>query len=340
MQGAQRVRLSPLYTPEFVMSPTVELLHAMDLVTLADEWGEGFADWVYATRAALADDRYAELAACNAAVSWGRLLARLYPDGRLTASFDDLLRALRGLERKAFTQLAPEPATHEGTPEATRLVATLRRNPVKLKETYVRTVETFLQEHLQARWDEDKTLLREEVEARRGLAWPAPLHAWIETLTGRGIAPEPAFEAAKRLVAVPTRLLGPFVTLSLLETNPTTLLLLYGGGGVSERSGEDRTGSARVAAGFKGLGDETRLRILQLVADREMYAHEIGAHFSHLGQPAVSRHLRYLAGLGLLTTRNAQARTYYSLNRSCVRDLAARLQELASPGRKPSRRRA
>ncbi len=338
MQDTRRVRLTPLYTPEFVVSPAVELLHAMDLVALADDWGEGFADWVYATRAALADGESADLAVCNATVSWSRLLTLLYPDGRLGASFEDLLCALRDVKAGTFAQLAAETGSDAGATPGRRTVAALRRSPAKLKEMYIRTAETFLCQHLQARWDEDEALLREEVEARRERAWPATLQAWIETLTGRGISPDPLFERAERLLAVPTRLLGPFVTLSLLDTSPTTLLLLYGEGGVGGRSGGAGAASARAAAGFKALGDETRLRILQLVADREMYAHEIGAHFSHVGQPAISRHLRYLAGLGLLMTRNTQAKTYYSLNRPSVRSLAAQLQELASSEQKSSGR--
>ncbi len=340
MQGARRVRLSPLYTPEFVVSPAVELLHAMDLVALADEWGAGFADWVYATRAALTEKEYADLAACNAAVSWSGLLARLYPDGQLAQSCEDLIRAVRALDAAAFGSLAAEDSSSEERRAVPRRAAQLRGSPAKLKETYVRTAEAFLEKHLRPRWGEDSVLLHDEAERRRERVWPATLSAWIETLTGRGVSPDPQFGAAARLVAIPTRLLGPYVTLSLLDTDPTTLLLLYGADRESERSAAPGAAGSRAAAGFKALGDETRLRILELAAEREMYAHEIGGHFSHVGQPAISRHLRYLAGLGLLTTRNAEAKTYYALNRASMRTLAAALEELASVKESlPERRR-
>ncbi len=334
MPSARRVRLSAVYTPEFIVSPAVEWLHAIDLVALADDWGEGFADWVYATRAALTEKQHADLVACNRAVSWGRLLARLDPAGQLPGTFDDLSRGLRALDEAAFAELGDE--THSGdSPRGndplSRRAAELVRSPAKVKATYIRTAEAFLEKHLRPRWEDDSTLLREEVERRRERVWPATLQAWIETLTGRGLSLDASFEAAERLVAVPTRLLGPYVTLSLLATDPATVLLIYGPHGGRGPSVALEATPSRAAVGFKALGDETRLRILQLTAEREMYAHEIGLEFSRIGQAAVSRHLRYLAALGLLTTRDAHAKTYYATNRTYIRHLRVQLDGLTMP---------
>jgi DNA-binding transcriptional ArsR family regulator len=334
MSSAMRVRLPAVYTPEFVVSPAVEWLHAMDLVALADDWGQGFADWVYTTRAALSEKEYADLAVCNRAVSWGCLLARLDPVGRLPGTFENLSRSLRALDAAAFAGLGEEPCSGEtprGDALLSRRAVELVRSPAKLKATYIRTAEAFLEKRLRPRWEEDSVLLGEEVERRRERVWPATLLAWIETLTGRGLSLNASFETAEKLIAVPTRLLGPFVTLSLLATKPSAVLLIYGPDSAPKFSGAPETTPTRAAAGFKALGDETRLRILELTAEREMYAHEIGLEFSHIGQAAVSRHLRYLAALGLLTARDAQAKTYYALNRGCIRHLRAQLDALATP---------
>ena len=82
------------------------------------------------------------------------------------------------------------------------------------------------------------------------------------------------------------------------------------------------------ASGFKALGEETRLRIVQLTATQEMYAHEIGLEFDQLGQPAISRHLRHLAAEGFLNVREAQAKKFYSLNRDRVRGLLMQMETL------------
>src|SRR3989442_2098625 len=53
---------------------------------------------------------------------------------------------------------------------------------------------------------------------------------------------------------------------------------------------------------FQGLADRTRLRLLNLMADREVcvcYFVEI----LHLPQPKISRHLAYLRRAGLVSTR-------------------------------------
>ena len=96
-------------------------------------------------------------------------------------------------------------------------------------------------------------------------------------------------------------------------------------------SSDDSKGSpVGAVAGFKALGEETRFRILQLVAEGEMYAQEIGQNFPHLGQPAISRHLRYLAAEGILDVRDAQAKKYYSLNRGRIQALESTLRRLAA----------
>ena len=63
---------------------------------------------------------------------------------------------------------------------------------------------------------------------------------------------------------------------------------------------------------FKALADETRLRILNLVAHRELcVCHLVEA--LGLGQSRVSRHLAHLRNAGLVSDRREGAWMYYSL---------------------------
>lgn len=62
---------------------------------------------------------------------------------------------------------------------------------------------------------------------------------------------------------------------------------------------------------FAAVADPTRRTLLELLADGERAAGELGAAFPTLSQPSVSRHLRVLREVGLVEVRiEAQRRIY------------------------------
>jgi ArsR family transcriptional regulator, arsenate/arsenite/antimonite-responsive transcriptional repressor len=63
---------------------------------------------------------------------------------------------------------------------------------------------------------------------------------------------------------------------------------------------------------FKGLGDQTRLRILNLLIHGELCVCDI-QYVLGSAQPNVSRHLTYLKNAGLVLDRREGARMYYRL---------------------------
>ena len=74
---------------------------------------------------------------------------------------------------------------------------------------------------------------------------------------------------------------------------------------------------------FKALGDESRLRILHLLASGDLYLTEIAERMG-LSKPTVSHHLALLRAAGLVTITEAGALTYYSLRRDRVADAGRR----------------
>ena len=68
------------------------------------------------------------------------------------------------------------------------------------------------------------------------------------------------------------------------------------------------------------LADPTRRRILELLAEAERDAGEIGSHFD-VSQPAISRHLRVLRETGLVRVRPEAQRRLYSLDPQPLADL-------------------
>lgn len=83
---------------------------------------------------------------------------------------------------------------------------------------------------------------------------------------------------------------------------------------------------------FRALGDESRLRILRLLASGDLYLTEIAERMA-LSKPTVSYHLAQLRAAGLVTITEAGALTYYSLRRDRVLDAGVELARfLGEPG--------
>ena len=80
---------------------------------------------------------------------------------------------------------------------------------------------------------------------------------------------------------------------------------------------------------FDILGDPVRRRVLELLADGEQAAGEIGAVIQRefgISQPAVSQHLRVLREHGFATVRAAGARRLYAVDASPLQEVDQWLQ--------------
>lgn len=80
---------------------------------------------------------------------------------------------------------------------------------------------------------------------------------------------------------------------------------------------QERDGTTTVALfpPLKALADESRLHILSLLQEREMYAQEIVEAIG-LSQPTVSRHLQLLERTEVLSARQDKGMKFYSINRA------------------------
>lgn len=78
----------------------------------------------------------------------------------------------------------------------------------------------------------------------------------------------------------------------------------------------DRT-RAVAALRFRALGDETRLRLLELLTSGERTVADL-MEATTLGQSLVSHHLRTLRGAGLVMTRRDGRWIHYSVNQPAL----------------------
>ena len=89
--------------------------------------------------------------------------------------------------------------------------------------------------------------------------------------------------------------------------------------------------AVRMARIYKALSDEQRLRILNILREREMYAQEV-VERTGLHQSMVSRHLGFLRAVGLLKVRKSSNMKYFSLNPEIKQKLARTLELFQESG--------
>lgn len=71
---------------------------------------------------------------------------------------------------------------------------------------------------------------------------------------------------------------------------------------------------------FKALADPTRRRILELLAQGDMTAGQIAAHFD-MTKPSVSHHLNLLKAAGLVSDQRCGQNIVYSVNLTVFQEL-------------------
>jgi hypothetical protein len=87
---------------------------------------------------------------------------------------------------------------------------------------------------------------------------------------------------------------------------------------------------------FKAMADESRLRIIGLLAQRESSVQELAGQLD-LKEPTVSHHLAVLKAQGLVTVRAEGTTRWHSLDRDALEGLSKRILQPAKPKVTPPR---
>lgn len=221
------------------------------------------------------------------------------PEVRATAE-----RAIAG-DESAIATMASRAATHHDRAFES-LVASLYREPATViepaKEVLAVWLDTFRE--IEPRVD---TMIRRDYAARADdRATLAPVELIERTTGGIRWLSEPG---VRRVILAPSYFARPYN-------------FLLGGGewrmfgypiADAALDGTDPLGPpAAVVRLHRALGDETRLRILRLLRDRDLYLTEIAQQLE-LSKPTIKHHLALLRAAGLVTVTDAGSVIYYSL---------------------------
>lgn len=197
----------------------------------------------------------------------------------------------------------------------------LLNDPPRMKARIISHLRWLWTAHVQDEWKRVLPMLEACVAAfgQIDLARHTPVEA-ARLVTGKD--PEdwwqPAMEQADQVIFVPSAHLGPY--LGKFKANRTLWLLFPARQpqGVSFNL-PDLTRSELLVR-LLAVADDTRLRILRLIAEQgELRSQDVMRQLD-LSQSAASRHLQQLSASGYLTERRRDGAKSYSLNRDRIED--------------------
>jgi DNA-binding transcriptional ArsR family regulator len=242
------------------------------------------------------------------------LLTTACEDAEMAATLELALRVLDG-------DLAPRDDAVAACPESLRAaIGRLLDDPAGEVRALRRVVRAWA-ERFASIETRVAAMEQRDVEARRADLERLPLIDFIERATGgvRWIQ-EPG---TKRLLLCPSYFARPY---NYLFGGRDWRMFAYALAETALGPEADAVPAASVRL-FKALGDESRLRILRLLAAGDLYLTEIAERMD-LSKPTVSHHLAQLRAAGLVTMTEAGALTYYSLRRDRIAEAGGELARL------------
>lgn len=354
----------PQTSIDFVVSIPLDLMNSMYFTYLARDH-EGLEGWPTETRKAMTPDLLAEFDFLyefpfGEPGMLGTLGDMLWAQPQAWPSIDALLDYVRtmpldvgsmerglGVQGLAFNVTACDlngvrPITADLTREA--LVARLREEradvdaalalydrPEELRSRMLSVIERFYNEHYKADLPRRLPCLERSVAAYKGAVTMANLTETLRRISGRdavcleadGVCPGPW----KKLIFAPSMDMGPYVSCAVTGSLHGMFYPCESRFVTGDETADD---SARMARIYKALSDEQRLRILNILREREMYAQEI-VDRTGLHQSMVSRHLGFLKAVGLVRARRDGTMKFFSLNPD-IRKQLARTMDLFPEG--------
>ncbi|MGZ6271392.1 MAG: ArsR/SmtB family transcription factor [Candidatus Limnocylindrales bacterium] len=242
------------------------------------------------------------------------LVRSIFADLRLDGETSALIERVLGGESAALSELEPRlPEWHRAG-----MMSLLREPTVWLDR--LRGLLTDWLVRYEAIEPRVAHMLERDLELRReDRASLSPGELIERTTGGLRWLPDPRVQ---RIILAPTYFGRPY---NHIVDGPHWRLFVYPlAEGALDRADPLAPPSAMLRL-YRALGDESRLRILRLLADKDLYLTEIAQQLE-LSKPTVKHHLALLRVAGLVTITEEGNLTYYSLRRDRLADAGSELQ--------------
>ena len=193
-------------------------------------------------------------------------------------------------------------------------------DPAALKQLVTGHIRWFWKNYLQAEWNRVRPMLEESARAFNQLDLSEMTHSeLVNFVTGKEINESKwhgEFETTKELIFIPNAHIGPYIRATVIGEK----FYIYFGAHLPEGSDIQvpELDRAELVSRLSALADDTRLNILQMIAENgEMRSQEI-MEAINLSQPSVSRYLSQLTATGYLQERRANGAKVYILNKDRI----------------------
>jgi DNA-binding transcriptional ArsR family regulator len=193
-------------------------------------------------------------------------------------------------------------------------------DPPAMQTLIVEHLRTIWDAHLAAEWARVEPMLRDSVHAFRQVDLSGMTRRQaVEFVVGQEVEGpkwDDALEQAREVLLIPSAHVGPYLGRACAGG---TFWVLFGArlpeGGAFHAPDLSR---AEIVVRLGALADDSRLRILRIIAERgELASQDIIAELS-FSQSAASRHLKQLSATGFLTERRCNGAKCYRLNRERI----------------------
>lgn len=215
--------------------------------------------------------------------------------------------------------------------EARRRFRTVLRDPERARRQYLGLLRSHLEGWFASNYPEQSLLLHQRAKQGRRSIGKLPPAEVIGRVTG-GFTLQSA--AVHSVTLVPSYYASPFV---YVVKEGRDVVLVYGA-----RANEANAGRVaidqRTVKVLKALADETRLRILQLLAERPLYGQQL-AEALGVSHPTISHHMTQLRVAGLTRTELGEdGSNRYAVRADTLEDLFGDLRAAFVDGKPAGQR--
>ncbi|HYO43410.1 MAG TPA: metalloregulator ArsR/SmtB family transcription factor [Candidatus Limnocylindrales bacterium] len=226
---------------------------------------------------------------------------------------DDVVAALAGDEAAATRVIATWPEHKHGW------LGKLLGDPDALIAFVADRMAAWLPRY-QERESRFRTIIERDVALRAGeRATLGPVELVERTTNGIRWLSEPG---VRRVVLAPSYLVRPY---NFTFTGGDWRIFVYPVADAAMEPHDPYAPPQGVLRLHRALGDDTRLRILRLLKDRDWYLTEIAERLE-LSKPTIKHHLVQLRAAGLVTLTEEGGLSYYSLRRERLDDASSELK--------------